>query len=142
MINTRILAIASKQASPRESTGTVLSIALNTNRQYKKVETKVPRVTWLTLSCTKLRGMRGPNWLEASDSTTITIENTTPAVPIITLAIVERVALAPSGSVLNKFKVATQVCTPWWVSNLVSVQESTIAIMHMPRGIIQKLLRL
>ena len=55
----------------------------STSRQYTKVATKVPSTTWFAVSRMKLRSSRGPNWDEASDSTTSVIEKTVPAMAII-----------------------------------------------------------
>ena len=46
--------------------------------EYTNVPTKTPSVTWLPMSRTKLRIMRGPNCCDASVRARIVMENTTP----------------------------------------------------------------
>ena len=63
---------------------------------YTNVATKPPRVSWVTRSRMKLRSIRGPNWVEASVSVTIMIENTSVTTVITAAAIAVRICLAAS----------------------------------------------
>ena len=56
---------------------------------YTKVATNVPSVTWVPRSRTKLRSMRGPNWVDARVSATIVIENTRPTTVMTAAAIAD-----------------------------------------------------
>jgi hypothetical protein len=60
------------------------------------VATKVPSTTWLPGSRRKWRSSRGPYCELVSDSATIVIEKTTPAVPIIDPAIITSTLRASS----------------------------------------------
>ena len=60
------------------------------------VATKVPSTAWLDLSRMKFRSSRGPSCDDARDSATSVIENTTPAMVTIELAMVPSNTLAPS----------------------------------------------
>ena len=62
--------------------------------------TNVPSVTCVPRSRTKLRSMRGPNWVDASVSATIVIENTSPTTVMTAAAIPMRIWRAASAEPL------------------------------------------
>ena len=58
--------------------------------EYTNVPTKTPSVTWLPMSRTKFRSMRGPNCCDASVSARMVMENTTPTTVITAAAMAIR----------------------------------------------------
>ena len=61
----------------------------------------MPIVTWVTRSPKNVRKIRGLNWLDASCSTTIVIENVSPATVISEPAITDRTVRAAEPSPVN-----------------------------------------
>jgi len=64
--------------------------------------TKTPRTVWFVRSLMKFRSTLDEYWLEANDSDTIVIENTTPATVIIEPAIVDSMPLEPAAPAPNR----------------------------------------
>lgn len=102
--NQPTLARTNRKATVTEVCGTNSSMpsdAPRTDRRmvsaYTNVPAKTPRVVCVTRLSRKEPITRGVNWLLASWSTTIVIENTRPVTEIIAEAIVPSRARAPSG---------------------------------------------
>ena len=83
---------ASATEVERYGTNVLLALLMETNAstEYTNVPTNTPKVTWLPISRTKFRSMRGPNCCEANVSARIVMENTTPTTVITAAAMAIR----------------------------------------------------
>src|ERR1700733_8149449 len=84
----------SASATEVERYGTNVALALlmetSASTEYTNVPTKTPNVTWLPMSRTKFRSMRGPNCCDANVSARMVMENTTPTTVITAAAMAIR----------------------------------------------------
>src|SRR5208283_3041275 len=101
-------------ATDVERYGTKFSLALlmetSARTEYTNVPTNTPSVTWLPMSRTKFRIMRGPNCCEASVRARIVMENTTPTTVMTAAAMAIRTCRSASA-----FPVRIHVGSfRWW----------------------------
>ena len=110
-----------------------LSTAPSASTEYTKVATNAPRLNWVPISRMKLRNMRGPNCWDASWSTRMVIEKTTPATVMTAAAIAMRICRAASGLPLvtnagsGKAWLAARRSRPYVMPNSAAIR-TTIAL--------------
>jgi hypothetical protein len=112
----------------RPGTSTSAPTSRSTISEYSAVATNVPKQCWLGRSRRNVRSTRGENWVLASCSATIVIENTVPVNAIVEPEMAERTWRALSGPRPNTSQLGTSP------PSLLSIATMTTAAAMAPNA--------